>query len=136
VSTTLDARLHATAVKAALEAQLGAVNVYEYGTVPGSDGNAGTLPENYVLITVERRFGGVTRMTAQRGVVGWRITARSVGMSVTNTRLTMLKVATALNEKRLTIDSDPTTPIQFEAEQAPELDSGRFSALSIYTFTH
>lgn len=134
MTTTLDARAHVVAVKAAIKAQSGATNVYDYGTVPGFDGNSDKAPDNYILITVERRFGAPVRLTTQAGLSGWRITARSVGRSVHNTRLSMFQVATALNENRLPIDGRTTTPIQFESEQPPELDSGRFSGLSVYTY--
>jgi hypothetical protein len=48
----------------------------------------------------------------------------------------MFKVAVALNEKALTIGGDVTTPVQFESDQAPEWDDGRYSALALYTYVH
>lgn len=132
----IDARPHVVAVKAAIETQLGAAaDVYDYGKVPGADGNAGTLPNIYVLLTVERRFNPLQRSTAQAGAAGWRITARGVGRTADEARWAMFKVATALTEVRLTVAGAPTSPIRFESEQNPELDNGRHSGLSLYTYT-
>jgi hypothetical protein len=136
VSVVLDSRAHATAVKAAIKAQLGPNNAYDYDEVPGTNGNAGILPNIYVLVTVQRRFNGNRRLTAQAGLTGWRISARAVGRTIDEVRWAMFKVATALNEERLTISGSTTTPIQFETDQAPESDDGRFSGLALYTYAH
>lgn len=132
----LDSRAHATAVKAAIKAQLGPNNAYDYGTVPGADGNTGTLPNIFVLVSVERRYNPNLRLSAQAGTTGWRIGVRALGRTVDESRWALLKVATALNEARLTIDGTTTTPIQFESDQAPVLDEGRYSALSLWTYSH
>lgn len=134
--TLVDARLHAEAVKAALNGSLGADKALDYDEVPGMNGNAGKLPNIYVAVSVERRAGAPLRATASTGRTGWRVGARCVGRTVDECRWALFKVAEALNEQRLTIDGAQTTPIQFEADQAPEWDDGRYSALALYTYVH
>ena len=133
--TTTDSRPHATAVRAAVTASLApSWTAYDYGKVPGSDGNAGSLPSIYALVSVERRYNPNLRLSAQAGQAGWRIAVRVVGRTADEARWAMARTADALNEKRLTIAGRSTTPIQFESEQTPELDNGRYSALALYTY--
>lgn len=134
--TLIDPRVHATAVKAALDAALGAGKALDYDEVPGTNGNAGKLPNIYVAVSIERRGGARVRATATTGRTGWRVAARCVGRTVDECRWALFKVATALNETQLTIDGLPTTPVQFETDQAPEWDDGRYSALALYTYVH
>lgn len=140
MSTLVDSRLHAAAVRDAVTDAFGEWTAYDYGKVPGADGNTGRLPSIYALVTVERRFGGNLRSTARAGNVGWRATVRVVGRTPDEARWALLRVAEALNEKRLHVltETGPksTTPIQFESEQSPEKDDGRYSALVSYTYVH
>lgn len=140
MSTLLDSRLHADAIKDAVSDALGQWVAYDYGEVPGSDGNEGTLPSIFALVTVERRFGGNLRSTARAGNIGWRTTVRVTGRTPDEARWALLRVAEALNEKRLVVLTEtgpkPTTPIQFESEQTSEKDDGRYSALVSYTYVH
>ncbi len=136
MSVTIDAREHATALKAAISAQLGPHDVYDYDDVPGSNGNAGQLPPIYVVLSVERRYNPRLRVTARASTSGWRVSARGVGRTVDEARWALFQVATALNEVSLTVDGKPTSPIQFEADQAPALDDKRYSGLSLWTYSH
>ena len=135
--STTDFRPHAAAIKAAIKAELPAsTNVYDYSTVPGANGNAGTLPTSYVVVALERRYNPLLRTTAQAGSTGWRVSARCVSTTVTNAGLLLAAVSDALNERVLTVEAKPTTPIQFESDQTPEYDSGRYSAVSLWTYAH
>ncbi len=135
--STTDFRPHATAIKAAIKAALPTpLDVYDYSTVPGTNGNAGTVPASFVIVAIERRYNPNLRLTAQAGAVGWRVSARCVASSVTNAGLLLSAVATALNEKRLVVDGADTTTIQFESDQTPALDDGKYSAVAIYTYAH
>lgn len=136
MSTLLDARPYVTAVKVAVKALLGPNDVYDYRQVPGSDGNAGVLPNIYVLVSVERRYNPQLRVSAQAGVTGWRLQTVGVGRTADECRWAMFKTATALNERTLAVGSDVTTPLQLESEDAPQWDDGRFSALARWTFAH
>lgn len=141
--TLVDARIHAAAVKVALNTALGVkVQAYDYDEVPGAKTNPDALqrllplPNIYVAVSVERRFIGQLRNSASTGRTGWRVSARSLGRTVDECRWAMFRVATGLNEKRLTIAGTTTTPIQFESEQAPEWDEVRYTAVSLFTYVH
>lgn len=137
MSLGIDSRPHASAVKAAVTSSLApSWTAYDYGKVPGSDGNSGTLPSIYALVSVERRFNSNLRLSAQASQTGWRITVRSAGRTIDETRWAMNRAAVALNEARLTVEGRATSPIQFEVEQSPELDGGRYSGLSSWTYAH
>lgn len=135
--TVLDARLHAAAVRTAITAALApSWTAYDYGKVPGADGNTGTLPNIFCLVSVERRFNSNLRLSAQAGTGGWRVSVRCLGRTVDEARWAMDRVTRALNEARLLIDGRATTPIQFESDQAPAFDDGRYSGLSSWTYAH
>lgn len=131
----LDERLHATAVKTALDAALAPdVTCYEYGQVPGADGNAGTVPDIYVLLTVERRHAEATHLPARITRTGWRVTTRPVGTTANEVRLATLRITQALDGVRLSIDSLESTPVAQESSNPPELLDGRFEALTRWTY--
>lgn len=133
---SLDERHHAATLAAAITAQLGPWAVYEYGEVPGLDGNGGDVPAIYVLMQVERRGGVVPlRGTAQAGRSAWRASIRAVGRTVDECRWALLRITTALNEQTLAVDGEPTSPIQLESTDSPAPDDGVTSALSRWTYT-
>lgn len=129
---SIDTRLHAAALKTAASATN--FTVYDYGKVPGADGNEGTLPNIYGLLTVERRPIAYLRRAASTGRTGWRVTVRVVGRTPDEARWGLKQVSDGLNEQTLTIDGLSTTRIQSETEQAPAPDDGRQSALSSWTY--
>ena len=133
MSALVDARPVVEAIRTAIEAQLGGWQVYDYGQVPGADGNTGTLPNIYALLAVERRGNPQVRASARTTRTGWRFTVRVVGRTVNEARWALAKVAGAVNEAILVVGDEQTTPIQFERDQAPELDEGRYTALSSWT---
>ena len=130
-----DAQAHFAAVKAVLVAEFGE-HVYDYGTVPGTDGNSGTMPARYLLLTVERRTQPQVRASARTSVSAWRATVRGVGRWLPeNARTALAEAAAALNEQRLTIGGQTSTPVQFESGQAPEPDGPEhYSGLDLYTY--
>lgn len=129
----LDARPLTEAIRAAIEADLGGWQVYDYGQVPGADGQPGTLPNIYALLSVERRGNSQIRTVARTTRTGWRFTVRVVGRTVNEARWALAKVAEAVNEVVIVVADEQTTPIQFERDQAPELDEDRYTALSSWT---
>lgn len=131
-----DATLHAAAVKAALNAELSPKQALDYDEVPGLNGNAGVIPDVFVVFSVERRSGAPLRSSATTGRTGWRIAARCVALNVGDCRRAMAKVAAALNEVSLTVDGLATTPVQFESDRAPEWDEDRYSGQALYTYVH
>ncbi|AIY15843.1 hypothetical protein KR76_01970 [Pimelobacter simplex] len=107
--------------------------VFDYGNVPGADGNAGTLPPIHLLLTVERRAAGVFR-AGRAGVSGWRITLRGVGRTVDEARWALNKATGALDEQNLLIGGKTSTPVTFNISQAISKDDGRFSGLVAWTY--
>lgn len=132
IAPALDASAHWNAIKALLTPTVGA-NVFDYGKVPGADGNSGVLPATYVLLTVERRY--VEPQTAGRsGVTGWRVSCRFVGNTTPNARAAGNWVTAALNEVRIALGSVSSTPITHESTTAVESDDGMYSGLSQWTY--
>ena len=104
---TLDEQAHFDAVEAALKATVG-VHVYDYGSVPGLD-IEGDTPAQFVLLALERRFVPASTASAQATVSGWRVLVEVVARYYpANVREALAEVATALNEKRLTIGDGQT----------------------------
>lgn len=132
MTDSIDTREHAVALKAAAGAT--DFTIYDYGKVPGADGNEGTLPNIYGLLSVERRGGVPVRRAATTGRTGWRASLRVVGRTTDEARWALKQVSDGLNEQRLTIAGGTTTRIQSESEQAPGPDAGRQSALSTWTY--
>lgn len=136
----LDERKHVAAIKTVLEAALGnepgtvppVGRVYDYGTVPGADGNAGTLPNIFTLLGLERRYVEPDR-AGRTSRSGWRLTVRYVGRTVDEARWAAAKVAAAL-ETRLVVDGVTSTPLTHESTQAIALDEGRFSGWAAFTY--
>ncbi|HKY58305.1 MAG TPA: hypothetical protein VJL80_09730 [Aeromicrobium sp.] len=134
-----DERIHRDVLEPLLRAALGVEPVtgdqrlYDYGEVPGADGNDGVLPSVYVLLTVERRYVG-PRRAGRAGRSGWRITARYVGRNVDEARWALDKVTDAIDEARLTIGGYVSTPVTHESSTAIEPDDGRFSGLTVWTY--
>lgn len=141
----VDEQAHRDVIAPLLGAQLGmdpvgrdpegrpAQRVYDYGKVPGANGNQGTLPAIYVLITVERRY--VAPMRAGRaGRSAWRVTCRYVGRTVDEARWAANRVTLALDEVELQIGGRRSTPITHESTTTVEPDEGRFSGLSTWTY--
>lgn len=129
MTVLLDARPHATAVKAAIAATLGTPNVYDHSQVPA------TLPDIFVLVSIERRPGDVLR-SARAGHAGWRVLTTTIGRTVKECEWAAFKVATALEEQRLTVAATSTTPVQFESATAAKFDDERFVADAFYTYVH
>jgi hypothetical protein len=131
----LDERLHATAVKAALDAALAPdVTAYEYGQVPGADGNVGTIPAIYVLLTVERRYLEPVHSPRLLTRTGWRLTVRPVGTTANEARWASLRATQALEGVSLSIGGWPTSVITHESSNPPELLDGKFEALSRFIY--
>lgn len=131
---SFDERPHATALIAAIKAQLGAWNAYELGEVPGVDDNAGSIPDIFAVVQVERMFLPTMQSSRKASRAGWRASIKAVGRTVSEARWAQNKVALALDSARLTIGSRSTTPIQHESTDSPEPDGDHFSALSRWTY--
>jgi len=120
--------LQASAILAALNAQdAHAYDIDDLKALPAP-------PKNYTEVTVSRRYGGQDRLPGSTGRVGWRVTTRQVGATVTAARTLRQRAVTALLYQRLTIDGVLTTPIQFESEDPISEDDSWFSGLVTWTY--
>jgi hypothetical protein len=59
------------------ETDLGS-DVYDYGKVPGADGNEGTIPTVFAVLSIERRYVEPNKASGT-GRTGWRVSVRYVG---------------------------------------------------------
>jgi hypothetical protein len=134
----LDARPHADAVKAAVTAAMAPLwSAYDYGDVPGFDGNRGDQPNLFALVSVTLIPSSGQRMSAQTGVTRWRVSVRGAGRTVDEARWVLFHAVEALHERALTVDGRLTTPLQAEPGQMPSKDAeGRYSGLSVWTYSH
>lgn len=121
---------HAAAVIAAINALSGAA--YDLDDIKA----LATTPTSYNEVTVSRVFAGVPRLSADMGTTSWRITSRAVAKTVTNAREMRGRATLALENARLTIAGETTTPIQFETDEGIGEDNEWFSGLTAWTYTH
>lgn len=118
-----------TAALAAINAQFSTERAYDLEDVPNK------RPDDYLEVSLSRRFGGNLKQGGSMDVVGYRLTVRAVSQSsVTNVRNSLEKAREALEFVRLTVGSSTTTPIQFETEDPADYDKGWFSGLLAFTF--
>ena len=122
----LDERTHRETIKALLTATLGPNRVYDYGTVPGADGNAGTIPPIFTLVSVERRYVEPSK-AGQASRSGWRVNVRFVGRTVAEADWAAWKVTQALDGVRVSLDGVTSNPITHELSEDIAPDDGRFS---------
>lgn len=121
-------------VLAVLNAPLNALDTpktaYDVGKEPSP------RPKEYVDVNVSRVFGGTPRTSSQKYLTGYRVTVRGVSeLSATNARNSLEVCRAALEYKRLTVDGQESTPIQFETEDPAEPDNGWFVGLLAFTYT-
>ena len=123
--------LQAASAKAAMEAALTDTwPLFEVDEDPGS------RPDDYVEMTLVRRFGGEVREHGGKGTTGWRLLTRYVSRSyLDNVRAMRELVRGALEETPLVVGDETTTPVEFETGEAAGDDEGWFSALDSWTWT-
>lgn len=131
IQPTFDASAQWDAVKALLTTTAGD-DVYDYGEVPGADGNQGKLPTAFVVFSMARRY--VPASGGRTSVTGWRISCRFVGTTVPNARLVGTWITAALNEATVTVGGATSTPITHESTTAVAKDEDRFSGVSTWTY--
>lgn len=111
-------------------------DVYDYGEVPGVDGNPGQTPEAYTLLSIERRH--VPTNNGRTSVTGWRSSIRYVATTAEDARLVGGWVRAAFEispgrGRRLSVSGATSTPITHESTIAVTPDGDRYSGLSQWT---
>lgn len=123
---------HAAAIRAYLDTALVGATVswhaYDYDDVPDQ------LPANYAVISVTRRYADDFRFSYGRRLVGYRLSTLAVGITIDSTRWVRDRMTTALADRPLTLNGQPTTPVRFESENPIEWDDGRYSGSTFWTY--
>lgn len=136
----LDERAHAAVIVPLIDAELGPdpdtneSRIYDYGKVPGADGNPGVLPRIYALISLERRFAPGNKAVATTNRSGWRVSVRYVGHTVAEARWAGAQITAALDQQRFTINGLTSTPLIHESTAAVAPDDGLYSGLVGFTY--
>jgi hypothetical protein len=136
----LDERDHAAVLTALIDAAMGPdpdttkSRVFTYGKVPGADGNPGTLPRIYALISIERRFTPANKAVAMTTRSGWRVSVRYVGKTVLEAQWANAKIAAALDQQYITVNGLTSTPLIHESTSAVAPDDGLYSGLVGFTY--
>lgn len=135
VAPTIDQTAIWDIAKASLAALVPAgVTVYRKGSVPGSDGNQGTLPQKFVALHLERRYIPASHGSRRRSRSGWRMVVRAVADMPRNAEA-LLVDCSGIEDAQLTVDGSRSTPVEHESSEAVKADDGKFSAATTYTFT-
>lgn len=133
----LDIRAHFDAIKAtiaAVNAQLGE-DTYDFGEVPGLDGNDGNVPRIHALLQVERMYVPSAHTARRATRSGWRASVRYVGTTVDEAGWALKHISTALDSKRLVVEDFTSTPLQHDVTDAIARDGGLRSGLTAWTYT-
>lgn len=122
---------HGVAILAALNAVLPAsMAAYDLDDLA----KLATKPDNYVEVTVSRRYGGDRRNAGAKSATGWRITTRVVAKTISNARLIEDHCKTALENVRLTVGAETSTAVEFETAEIVGPDDGYFSGLTAWIY--
>lgn len=130
MSDLADEQPVATAALAALNLLVDPFVAYEYDAVA----KLATLPDQYVEVTVSRRFGGEARTCGGQATVGWRMTTRVVARTSTGARALRALVG-GIERAVITANGSSSTPIAFESEEEIGADDGYQSGITAWTFT-
>lgn len=125
----------AAAIFAALNAALAPRSVaYEYGKVPGANGNNGTEPDRYVVVDISRRYVEHRRASGFVPLQGGRVGTRYIAKSATDVRAMRAKVTAALEDQILVTDAGEIGPFTFESADPMRSDAAYLVAEDLFTF--
>ena len=125
----------ATAILAALNTALAPAVAYEYGDVPGTNGNPGTVPDRYVLIDLSRRYVEGRMISGEPRWKGYRLGTRYAAKVTDDARTMRARVTEALENKTLaTASGGEVGPFVFETAESIRPDDGYQSGADTWTF--
>jgi hypothetical protein len=125
----------AAAIFAALNAALAPRSVaYEYGKVPGSNGNTGTEPDHYVVVDISRRYVPERRASGEVMLPGGRVGTRYIGKNAADVRAMRAKVTAALEDQIIVTDAGEIGPFTFESADPMRTDAAFQVAEDLWTF--
>lgn len=129
-----DLRLHYRLFEPLLKAAIDPNRFYEFGRVPGVDGNKGTQPAIYALLDVQRRPYAPQTLSAHTDVTGWALTVVGVGTTRNEAAWVLGQVTEALEELVVTLDGQESTPLLFDVHDPIRPDGDRQSGRVSYTY--
>lgn len=124
----------ATAILAAINAAIAPNVAYEYGKVPGTNGNTGTEPASYMVVALSRRYVPERRASGEVTVRGGRLSTRYIAKSVVNAREMRRRTTEVLEDKALTTTAGDVGPFVFESADPFQPDEGYEVATDLWTF--
>ena len=124
----------AAAILATLNTAIAPSVAYEYGKVPGSNGNAGTEPSKYLLIDVTRRYTDVRRVSGVVSMKGYRLGTRYVAKSIGDAREMRRRTTAVLEDQILATPDGDLGPFTFETADALVLTEGYHVGTDTWTF--
>ena len=133
----VDERPHSTAIRAAVTA---AMSPRPDGDTSGAydvdddEVNGDDLPPIYVTVHLTQRYVGRPSMGGATRGTGWRITTRVVGRTLDEARWARKRVHQALRDRHLVVAGVPTGRVRFETEDPIDLDDGRYSGATTWTY--
>lgn len=108
-----------------------------FGAAYDVDDLPATLPDDYVEVSVSRRYGATGRACGWQATVGWRILTRAVSRTYAdNARRLTAQTRAALEYAVLAAtgaEAFESTPVQFETAEEVGPDDGWWSAVTTYT---
>lgn len=121
-------------ILAVLNAALAPAVAYEYGKVPGSNGNPGKEPSKYVLVDVSRRYVDSFRGGGGPSVKSHRLGTRYVAKSGADARTMQKRITDALEGQIVATDVGEIGPFIFESSDAITLTDGFHVGTDTWTF--
>ena len=92
-------------------------------------------PEEYLTVSLVRRFGGERRQCGGIGTTGYRLAVRAVShVYIENVRANLQTASDALENARLVVDGKTSTPLQFETGRPATPDEGWFIGVINLTY--
>ena len=124
----------AVAILAVLNAAIAPAVAYEPGKVPGTNGNAGTEPAKYVLVSLSRRYVDSRRAGGDVMLPGGRLGTRYIAKSVADGRNMRRLVTAVLENQVITTDAGEVGPFTFETSDPFQSDESYQVATDTWTF--
>ena len=124
----------AAAILAAINAAITPAVAYEYGKVPGTNGNTGTEPTSYMVVAISRRYVPERRASGEVTVPGGRLSTRYIAKSVVNGREMRRRTAAVIEDKILTATGGDVGPFVFESGDPFQPDETYQVATDLFTF--
>ena len=92
-------------------------------------------PDNYVEVSLSRRFGTSARLDPGPDITYWRVVVQAVGVLEENPRTMPTQVRGALDGAQVAVGSGSTSPVAHEVSRAVGPDDDWWSGMDTWIFT-